>query len=195
VRRLASWLPVVAWMAAITWFSTAHFDAEQTASILRPLLQWLLPWASAGQITALHLLLRKGAHLTEYAILAALWLRALHRERIASRRAGLITLLACAAWAFVDELHQAFEPTRTASALDVLLDTAGAAAVVVVTGLGWRRVVDTATAALLWTAVIGGSLVLAVNAASGVGSGPLWITVPVAVVALVVRWRKSYSRS
>jgi VanZ family protein len=182
-------------MAAITVFSTGAFDAEQTGSILGPLLRWLLPWASAGQITAVHVLLRKGAHLTEYAILAALWLRALHRERIGGRRAGLIALLACAVWAFTDELHQAFEPTRSASALDVLLDTAGAAVLVVVARLGWRRVVDAATTALLWSAVIGGGLVLAVNAASGVGSGPLWITVPVALAALVVRWRKNYSRS
>jgi VanZ family protein len=182
-------------MAAITWFSTGSFGAEQTGSILRPLLQWLLPWASADQITAVHLLLRKCGHLAEYAMLAALWLRALHRERIGGRRAGLIALLACAAWAFVDELHQAFEPARGASALDVLLDAASAAAVVVIARVGWRRVADAATGVLLWTAVLGGSLLLAVNAASGVGSGPLWITVPVAVLALVVRWRKNYSRS
>jgi VanZ family protein len=182
-------------MAAIMWFSTGDFAVEETGSILAPLLRWLLPWASAGQITALHVLLRKGAHFTEYAILAALWLRALHRERIGGRRAGLIVLLACATWAFTDELHQAFEPTRDASALDVLLDSAGAAVVVLAERLGWRRLVDAATAALLWTAVIGGGLVLAVNAASGAESGPLWITVPVALLALVVRWRKHYSRS
>jgi len=65
-------------------------------------------------------------------VLAGLWWRALRRpvwrdpRPWAWRPAGL-ALLACAAWAATDEVHQAFTATRTASAWDVLLDTTGAA--------------------------------------------------------------------
>ncbi len=86
MKRLAFWLPPLVWMAAIMWFSGGDFSAENTGSILRPLVRWLLPGASDAQIAALHALIRKGAHVTEYALLAALWFVALTRERGLSRR-------------------------------------------------------------------------------------------------------------
>jgi hypothetical protein len=70
VIRLTIWLPVFAWMAMIMWFSTGQWSAENTGSILRPLLHWLLPWATAAQIATLHALIRKTAHVTEYGVLA-----------------------------------------------------------------------------------------------------------------------------
>ena len=62
-------------------------------------------------------LLRKGAHLTEYAILGGLLLRALGRE--------VPAVVAGALYAVSDEVHQHFVRGRHAAPLDVLLDTAG----------------------------------------------------------------------
>jgi VanZ family protein len=177
-------------MALIMWFSTGDFSAENTGSVLQPVLQWLLPWASSSQIATLHALVRKTAHMTEYAVLATLWFIALTRERRwSARRAAWLALLVAVGWAFLDELHQATEPSRTASIGDVGFDTAGALVASSVARLGWRRVIGTLTTALLWTAVIGGALVIAINLASGVASGVLWITVPVAAALLLVRRR------
>jgi VanZ family protein len=64
-------------------------------------------------------LLRKGAHLTEYAILGGLLLRALGRE--------VPAVVAGALYAVSDEVHQHFVRGRHAAPLDVLLDTAGVA--------------------------------------------------------------------
>jgi hypothetical protein len=58
---------------------------------------------------------------------------------------------------------------------------------------GWRRVTSVATSALLWTAAAGGAGAIAVNLASGVRSGVLWLTVPVATALLLV-WRRGPSR-
>ena len=192
--RLTIWLPPLAWMAVILWLSTGEFSAENTGSVLQPLLQWLLPWASASQLTAAHELVRKLAHVTEYAVLAALWFITLTRAREwSARRAAWIALVIAIAWACVDELHQATEPSRTASIRDVAIDTAGALMASVVARHGWR-VAALLTTVLLWTAAVGGALVITVNLATGVRSGVLWVTVPFAAALLLVRWWRNSSR-
>ena len=195
MKRLAFWLPPLVWMAAITWFSTPEFSAENTGSILQPLLRWLLPGITAPQVAAVHALVRKGAHLTVYAVLAALWFVALTRERgVTARRAAWVAFLVAVAWAFLDELHQATEPSRTASAVDVAIDAAGALGASAVGRLGWGRALDVAASICLWLAAAGGALVIALDVASGVAPGVLWLTVPAAMVALVLRWRTRTAR-
>lgn len=191
---LSIWLPPIAWMAVILWLSTGDFSAENTGSVLRPLLQWLLPWASASQLSAAHELIRKTAHVTVYAVLVGLWFVTFTRERRwSSRTAAWAAVAIAVAWACVDELHQATDPSRTASLGDVAFDSAGALAAAVVARLGWR-VTAVATTALLWTATVGGAIVIAINLATGVASGVLWVTVPVAAALLALRWWRSVSR-
>src|SRR2546428_2364067 len=149
--RLAPWLPPVLWMAVTVWLSTDIASGEHTSQLLLPALRWLLPWATPGQLHPVHRLLRKGAHLTEYAILAALWYRAFTRERNLSARAASCTAFAISlAWAALDEWHQSFLPSRTSSAMDVALDGAGAALALVV---DWRALggdIPPGTAPPLW---------------------------------------------
>jgi len=64
-------------------------------------------------------ILRKGAHVVEYAILGALLLRAFGRE--------LPSFLAGIAYAASDELHQHFVRGRHASPVDVAIDACGVA--------------------------------------------------------------------
>ena len=61
--------------------------------------------------------LRKGAHVTEYAILGLLLLRAVGRE--------LPAFLIGVAYAITDEVHQHFVQGRHASTVDVAIDSAG----------------------------------------------------------------------
>ena len=72
---------------------------------------------------------RKCAHVSEYAILALLLWRAL-RSVPALRTKTLMVfgaaLLGCALFAASDEFHQCFVKSRTPSVRDVLLDVAGA---------------------------------------------------------------------
>src|SRR3989475_2737582 len=162
--RLAPWLPPVLWMAVTAWLSTDIASGEHTSQLLLPALRWLLPWATPGQLHTVHRLLRKGAHLTEYAILAALWYRAFTRERNLSARAASWTAFAISlAWAALDEWHQSFLPSRTSSAMDVALDGAGAALALVVDWRAWRGMLDGATAILLWLPAGGGGPPVAVE--------------------------------
>jgi VanZ family protein len=183
-------------MAVIVGVSTDAGSSAHTESWLLPLLRTLASWATPAQLDALHWLVRKIAHLSEYAILAALWLRALVRGRgLTPRSAGLLALAISVAWAILDEVHQSFVPSRSASLADVLVDTAGALIALTVIRVGWRHAVDRTTTALLWIALIGGAGFLLVNTILGVPSGPLWLTAPTAALALVVRTKRARQRS
>ena len=120
------WLPPLVWMASIWGLSTDLGSADNTAGLLIWVASWLFPWATPAQIDLAHGLLRKLGHLTEYAILAALWFRALHvGRRLDSAPSAWTALAISVVWAILDELHQTFVPSRTASPLDVILDASG----------------------------------------------------------------------
>jgi VanZ family protein len=131
LRASLHWLPVALWMGFIFVMSSDVGSAAHTSLILEPLILWIKPTASPEDIERVHLLVRKSAHLSEYAVLALLILRA-HRLSLrpaASRwswpRAG-VALLMAAAYAATDEWHQSFVPSRTADLNDVLIDSSGA---------------------------------------------------------------------
>jgi VanZ family protein len=195
VTRLTIWLLPIVWMAVILSFSGDSFRDEATGSVVRPLLAALLPWASASTIDGLHWLIRKSAHVTEYGILATLWFIALTRNmRLTRRGATWGALVIAVAWAAVDELYQATSVSRSGSASDVGIDATGAIVAAVFTGMGWRHAVRYVTTVLLWIAGVGGVVVIAVNVASGLPSGILWLTAPAAVGLLVWRARRASAR-
>ncbi len=107
-RLFTVWLPVLVWAAVIFTFSS-------------------IPSLSTG-LGTWDTILRKGAHLTEYAVLGALLYRALGREPLA--------LAVGIAYAATDELHQYFVRGRHASPVDVAIDAVGVAAGMLV----WLRV-------------------------------------------------------
>jgi VanZ family protein len=196
VKRLADWLPPIAWMTVVLSASSAEFSAANTGSLIQSILGWLLPGLHPHHVDVIHGVTRKLAHFTEYAILGALWFRGLARSGVARPPAAAwLALVISVACAVVDETHQSFVPHRTGSARDVLLDSMGALAAIVPARLGWWGAADTATGGLLWVSAVGGLAALALDIAAGASGGLLWVTVPVATVLLVYRRRSSASRS
>ena len=196
MTRLADWLPPFAWMTVVLSASSAEFSAANTGSLIHSILGWLLPGLPPHHVDVIHGVMRKLAHFTEYAILGALWFRGLARSGVARPPvAAWLALVLSVACAVVDETHQSFVPSRTGSARDVVLDSAGALAAIVPARLGWWGAADTATGVLLWLAAVGGLAALAIDLAAGASGGILWLTVPMAAVLLVYRRRSSASRS
>lgn len=124
------WLPLLVWMVVIFSASADAQSTQRTSRFLEPFLRWLWPAISAEGIDVVRWVVRKGAHVTEYAILAWLWWRALSRPARGTARpwswstAGW-ALLAVFLYAATDELHQAFVPNRTGRLMDVIIDTVG----------------------------------------------------------------------
>jgi VanZ family protein len=124
---LKSWLPVFLWLAVIFISSTDLMSVEHTSRFIGPFLRWFAPDISDAAVASTQIVVRKCAHLTEYAILAALLCRAL-RPYLDRTLAALLVLVIAAGCAALDEYHQSFVASRTASPWDVLIDCAGALA-------------------------------------------------------------------
>lgn len=133
MKKAAAWLGAFAWMGVIFLMSAMPGDISGAQSgrltqMVLAAVSFLFGGEAAAGISpeTVELLVRKGAHMAEYAILFLLYRRAL--ERSGARRPGLAALCLCAAYAATDELHQAFVAGRGPSAVDVGIDTLGAAA-------------------------------------------------------------------
>jgi len=119
-------------MAVIFLFSTSLFGSSETGSVLGPVLRFFFPGVTEPQIGWAHFAVRKAAHLTEYAVLALLWQRGLVRgSGWTAGRSAFAALAISALYAVSDEFHQSFVPNRTPSALDALIDTAGASSALI----------------------------------------------------------------
>ena len=98
---VSPWLPVAVWASVIYFFSS--------------LLQ-----QQTSQVLIVDFVIKKIAHLSEYAILYTLVYRA-------TRKKLLLSLILTIIYAATDELHQSFVPGRTAKLYDVIgFDLAGA---------------------------------------------------------------------
>jgi VanZ family protein len=124
---LSRYLPLIAWMVFITFASSDEFSAGNTSRFVAALVLWVFPRASAETLATAHFLTRKTAHFTEYAILGLLSARAFYSSqnvRLHCRwfiiGVGLIVV-----YALLDEYHQSFVPSRTASIFDSMIDMAG----------------------------------------------------------------------
>jgi len=73
-------------------------------------------------------LVKKGGHMTGYALLAAAYLHALANGRRVSARLVLLAVAGAGLYALTDEYHQSFVGGRHPSLVDVLIDTGGAGA-------------------------------------------------------------------
>lgn len=134
-KRLLSWLAAAAWMVVIFLFSaqTGDESGDTSGAIVRWVMGLIYPGfeglAEARQMEILefwHTVIRKGAHFTEYAILAVLVANAIRPYPIPERPKWLLPVGVSALYAVTDEIHQYFVPGRACVATDVGIDTCGA---------------------------------------------------------------------
>ena len=109
IKLIRLWLPVLLWCGVIFFFSCLP-------STVTPYLVW---W---------DVLIKKTAHVTEYAILFILLFRALKQSFEAKydlKNYKIMSLVFCALYAMSDEYHQRFTYGRTSTIRDVFIDIGG----------------------------------------------------------------------
>lgn len=138
--RLSAYAPVFLWVAVIFYLSSDSGSMNETSRFLRPLVLFFFPEISESSLGIIHGIVRKSAHVIEYAVLALLVLRAVwgsHFE-VLRRYKFVIPILFVVAIASLDEFNQSFSAARTGTYQDVLLDTAGGITAVLAVWL-WTR--------------------------------------------------------
>jgi len=103
-KFLKYWLPVLIWAGVI-------FVLSSIPSLKTDLEQ--------------DFLLRKVAHMVEFAILALLLYRALNQEKMSFYRKLVFSFIFALFYAFTDELHQCYVIGRHGSLIDVGIDSVG----------------------------------------------------------------------
>ena len=133
-RRIWRYGPLVLWLLFISFASTNQFSASNTSEILRPLLLWFFPNLSESRLGAAHFLTRKAGHFAEYAVLAFLARRAFitSSHTFLRRYWFQVGLLLVVIYGLLDEFHQSFVPSRTASIYDSAIDIAGGLSVLLI---------------------------------------------------------------
>ena len=148
-------LPMIVVMITIFIFSMA--PAEKSASTSGGILAAIVDCLekithttlSPETVDILHTLIRKCAHITEYAILGATVVFAYHPEitdfvhkktdRSKSPLFIIIPLVICALYSASDETHQLFVPGRSGEVLDVLIDSCGSLVGILIMNHIYRR--------------------------------------------------------
>jgi len=106
LRLCMLWLPVFLWAIVIFSFSS-------------------IPTAHVSQIHWKDFIVKKTAHMTEYAIFTVLLYRAFLGGGASKKKAFLYAFLVCVLYAMTDEFHQSFTPGREPTLRDVGFDTIG----------------------------------------------------------------------
>ena len=132
---MTRWLPATLWVGMlllIFYFSSQAGSPENSAGWLMGLLRSIAPQLAERltpeQLHLLNFIFRKTGHGTGYFVLTLLGYWAFRCSfgldaRPALRWAILTSLLR----AILDEIHQAFVPGRTGTAVDVMIDAVGIA--------------------------------------------------------------------
>ncbi len=126
------WLPVILWAALIFSASGDKKSVQRSSRIIEPFVRWLIPDISDEAVGTTVLVVRKGAHVTEFAIFTLLLLRAASATLWKlnapwNGNAAKFALVVSVLFAISDEIHQSYVPGRQGAVMDVVIDSAGAA--------------------------------------------------------------------
>jgi VanZ family protein len=114
-------------MGVIFWMSTGMFSTEHTSRFIVPFLNFLFPGMAPQQVDMIHGLFRKTGHISEYFLLGLLFFHAFRSNSLQKWRPRwtVYSIIGVVLYAVSDEFHQVFISSRTASLIDVGIDSAG----------------------------------------------------------------------
>ncbi|MDA0745311.1 MAG: VanZ family protein [bacterium] len=116
---------LVVWMGLIFLISSNFLNSQMSAD------------ATKEVFGTLNYVVRKSAHLSEYALLAFLWMRSIWVDPERFRSSLIWSVVFTVLYAATDEFHQSFVPNRLGIWTDVIFDATGA--VLMVCALWWIK--------------------------------------------------------
>lgn len=128
-RRFALFCCVtVAWMTVIFLLSSQNGNESSGLSgyLVRLLCGMVGCDPSPYVFSVMSLIVRKGAHMTEFGILALLWLGTLHSGFPGFQWRYPAAFAAASLYAATDEIHQLFVSDRAGQVTDWMIDSSGA---------------------------------------------------------------------
>lgn len=165
-RRWLYLIPVILWMAVIFYMSSR--TGEDSSAVSNPVTEEVVEITQTVRNdtapvrdrmkAVVEVMVRKGAHMTEFGILFALVLLAVKKlgNEMGTAFAVVLTFAITFAYACSDELHQLFVSERAGRATDVMIDMCGAViAFLIIQGMKTTRgrIVTGFAAAILLTAL------------------------------------------
>jgi VanZ family protein len=126
-RWLTAYAPLLVWIGVIFLLSSGQGSMSRTSLIIRPILEFLFPSASEQTLLLYHGYVRKFAHFFEYAVLGFLACRAFtgSLQNLVRKHGYVFAIGLLIVVAVLDEINQSFNPARTGSPFDVLIDLSG----------------------------------------------------------------------
>jgi VanZ family protein len=132
-------------MAVLYWSSSMSYESQSTLPQLRVILgnepfrdflsryslnygESIISVDQVGYYSFIEFFIRKGAHFISYFALGFFWYLGLRKRVNENWLTILLAILLCVGYAAFDEFRQSFHPNRTGMMEDVILDTAGALA-------------------------------------------------------------------
>lgn len=119
--------PLLIWIGVIFFLSSGQGSMSQTSLIIRPILEFLFPTATQETLVLYHGYIRKVAHFAEYGVLGLLACRAFggSLQNFVRRHHYIFAVILLIVVAVLDETNQSFNPARTGSPFDILIDLSG----------------------------------------------------------------------
>ncbi|MGL5152630.1 MAG: VanZ family protein [Clostridium sp.] len=121
-RKVIRWGLLIGWMGFI--FFMSHQNGETSSNQSGTIVKILEFLGLSGNTEFITLIIRKGAHFTEYCILYILLYRVASMYKH-GKSAIILSILLTFGYACSDEFHQMFVPGRGPAIKDVMIDTSG----------------------------------------------------------------------
>lgn len=122
MKKLKYFIPAICWMIFI--FIMSHTNGNDSSNQSNYIAKIILEFINIDYDT-LTFIIRKIAHMSEYAILLLFIYYGIHKT-IVYKYNLLISFLISFIYACSDEIHQLFISGRSGQLIDVLIDTSGA---------------------------------------------------------------------
>lgn len=126
-KRVINIILLIIWLGVIFFFSAQKSEeSSKTSGIFDRVIKVFIK--NEEHISTAKFVVRKVAHFTEYFILALLIINVIKDYKEINYKLLLLTLILCFLYACSDEWHQTFVEGRAGQFKDVLIDTSGALA-------------------------------------------------------------------